>query len=63
LVNKLTYYIKLYIIYDDEYLYYVHAGLGPEIPIGKQAKNDMIWIREEFSYSTCIDTGCAYGEC
>lgn len=52
MVNKLTYYIKLYIIYDDEYLYYVHAGLGPEIPIGKQAKNDMIWIREELLYST-----------
>ena len=27
---------------------FVHAGLRPHVPIHKQTKNDMIWIREPF---------------
>ena len=27
---------------------FVHAGLRPDIPLDRQAENDLLWIREEF---------------
>ena len=27
---------------------FVHAGLRPDIPVDRQAENDLLWIREEF---------------
>ena len=32
---------------SEEYLF-VHAGLRPRIPLEKQKKDDILWIREEF---------------
>jgi serine/threonine protein phosphatase 1 len=32
---------------------FVHAGLKPNIPLGKQSIDDLVWIRDEFIYSDC----------
>ncbi len=36
-----------YYFIEDKYLF-VHGGVRPNIPIEKQDKRDLIWIREEF---------------
>lgn len=36
----------------DNYIF-VHAGLKPNIPLGKQSIDDLVWIRDEFIYSDC----------
>lgn len=35
---------------DDEHIF-VHAGLRPEVPLNEQRREDMLWIRDEFSNS------------
>ena len=44
-LKNLSYY------YEDDKHYYVHAGFQPGVPIEKQDKETMIWIREQFLYS------------
>lgn len=29
-------------------LFFVHAGVRPGVPLGQQAENDLVWIRQEF---------------
>lgn len=36
---------------EGDYIF-VHAGLRPGIPIAQQRGNDMMWIRDEFLYSS-----------
>lgn len=31
--------------------FFVHAGVRPDVPIGAQAAEDLMWIRDEFLYS------------
>ncbi len=37
--------------YETEDYIFVHAGLAPGIPLEKQSRGSMLWIREEFIYS------------
>ncbi len=41
--------LKLYHETDD-YIF-VHAGLRPGVPLARQDRRDMVWIRQEFIYS------------
>jgi serine/threonine protein phosphatase 1 len=36
---------------NDDYLF-VHAGVRDGIPVNEQSEEDLLWIREEFIYST-----------
>lgn len=38
--------------YKDKNFIYVHAGLDLTKPLNKQAKETLLWIREDFIYST-----------
>ena len=42
---------------QGKYLF-VHAGVKPGVPLGKQRKNDLLWIRDEFL--DCEDHGLPY---
>ena len=41
--------LKLY--YEDDYFYYVHAGLRPHVKIEDNDRDDIIWIRYDFLLS------------
>ncbi len=41
--------LKLY--YEDDYFYYVHAGLRPHVEIEDNDRDDIIWIRYDFLLS------------
>jgi serine/threonine protein phosphatase 1 len=36
---------------EGDYLF-VHAGIRPGVPLEKQSREDLLWIRDEFLYST-----------
>lgn len=38
----------LRIFYETEHFIFVHAGLRPGLPPGKQQEHDLLWIRDEF---------------
>lgn len=37
--------------YEDNYRFYVHAGVYPDIPLDRQVREVMMWVREEFLMS------------
>jgi serine/threonine protein phosphatase 1 len=39
--------------HETEDYIFVHAGMRPHIPLGRQAQSDLLWIREEFVRSDC----------
>jgi len=39
--------------WETEDYIFVHAGLRPGIPLGRQDKDDMVWIRGEFIFARC----------
>jgi serine/threonine protein phosphatase 1 len=43
---------KLPKYHEDEYCIFVHAGIDPTKPMNKQSEYDLLWIREDFIYST-----------
>jgi serine/threonine protein phosphatase 1 len=38
-------------MHEDEGYVYVHAGLRPGVPLEKQSREDLLWIRDEFIFS------------
>ncbi|HEY4602165.1 MAG TPA: metallophosphoesterase family protein [Cerasibacillus sp.] len=40
--------LPLYLIDDDNRCVYVHAGFKSGVPLSKQKREDMLWIRHEF---------------
>jgi len=35
--------------YDDGQRFFVHAGVRPGVPLDRQNRDDLLWIREPFS--------------
>ena len=42
---------SLFLYYKTDKYLFVHAGLKPGIPLDRQEKDDLLWIRDEFIYS------------
>jgi serine/threonine protein phosphatase 1 len=42
----------LNLFYETDDYIFVHAGLRDGIPLNQQTEEDLLWIREEFIYST-----------
>jgi serine/threonine protein phosphatase 1 len=43
---------ELPLFYDDGLRFFVHAGIRPGVPLDRQTREDMLWIREPFLSST-----------
>ena len=50
--DHLEFLLSLQLIHETEEYIFVHAGLRDAIPLEEQAEEDLLWIREEFIYST-----------
>jgi serine/threonine protein phosphatase 1 len=50
--DHLEFLISLQLIHETQDYIFVHAGLRDAIPLEEQAEEDLLWIREEFIYST-----------
>ncbi len=50
--DHLTWIRNLPTHYDDGQRFFVHAGIRPGIPLDRQTRDDMLWIREPFLSST-----------
>jgi Calcineurin-like phosphoesterase len=50
--DHLEFLLALKPYYETEDYIFVHAGLRDGIPIEEQSEEDLMWIREEFIYST-----------
>jgi len=46
--SHLDFLSSLYLYYETERFLFVHAGLRPGIPLEKQERTDLLWIRGEF---------------
>jgi serine/threonine protein phosphatase 1 len=46
--EHLAWFRSLPLAYDDGRRYFVHAGVDPHVPLGKQHEHDQLWIREPF---------------
>jgi serine/threonine protein phosphatase 1 len=46
--DHLKWFAALPLSISDEKRFFVHAGIRPGVPLKKQAKDDMLWIREQF---------------
>jgi serine/threonine protein phosphatase 1 len=46
--DHIDFFQSLMLYYETDNFIFVHAGLRPGIPLGKQKKNDLLWIRDEF---------------
>lgn len=42
----------LCLFYDDGQRFYVHAGIDPNAPLGRQSRDSLLWIREPFLSTT-----------
>lgn len=40
--------LKRPLYYQTDRYIFVHAGIKPDIPINKQSRDDLLWIREDF---------------
>lgn len=49
--RHLAWMADLPLFHEDEYRFFVHAGLNPRHPRDKQTEYDMLWIRERFLLS------------
>jgi serine/threonine protein phosphatase 1 len=48
--------------YEDKRYIYVHAGVKPGVPMFKQQRHDLIWIRDDFIFSpTGLDKKVVFG--
>jgi len=50
--SHITFYNSLKPYFELEDYYLIHAGFRPGVPMARQSKTDMIWIREPFISST-----------
>lgn len=50
--NHMEFFTTLLPFYETEHYIFVHAGLRPGIPLMKQAREDLIWIRYDFIRSS-----------
>lgn len=46
-----TFFINLSVYYEDEYYFFAHAGINPNVPLSEQTEHDLLWIRDEFERS------------
>jgi serine/threonine protein phosphatase 1 len=49
--EHLEFFRSLHLYYQTDDYVFVHAGLRENVPLGSQAKMDLLWIRDEFIYS------------
>lgn len=47
-LEHITFLRRLELYYETDDYIFVHAGLKPGIPLGRQDQHDIIWIRESF---------------
>jgi serine/threonine protein phosphatase 1 len=47
-----AFYARLALSFASGGYFFVHAGVRPGVPLGRQHADDLIWIRDEFLYST-----------
>lgn len=47
----LEFFNSLHLYYQTDDYIFVHAGLRKKVPLEKQEKTDLLWIRDEFIYS------------
>ncbi|HPD21845.1 MAG: metallophosphoesterase family protein [Desulfomonilia bacterium] len=45
------FYANLRWYYEDRYYIYVHAGIRPGVPMFRQERHDLAWIRDDFIFS------------
>ncbi len=38
----------LQLFHETEHLFFVHAGIRPDVPLADQNEHDLLWIRQEF---------------
>ncbi|RLB05758.1 MAG: serine/threonine protein phosphatase [Deltaproteobacteria bacterium] len=50
--DHLNFFYNLELYYETEDYIFVHAGLRDDVPLNAQTEEDLLWIREEFIYST-----------
>ena len=50
--DHLEFLLSLDLFYENDDYLFVHAGVRDGIPITEQSEEDLLWIREEFIYST-----------
>ncbi len=50
--EHLDFYNNLALYHETDDYIFVHAGLRDQIPLNSQSEEDLLWIREEFIYST-----------
>jgi serine/threonine protein phosphatase 1 len=56
------FYAELRWCYEDMRYIYVHAGVRPGVPMFRQERNDLVWIRDEFIFSpTGLDKKVVFG--
>lgn len=48
--NHIRWYKKLYLNWQDDRRYYVHAGIDPSYPLDRQTRSTRLWIREQFLF-------------
>jgi len=49
--EHLEFFNSLHLYYQTDDYIFVHAGLRKKVPLEKQEKMDLLWIRDEFIYS------------
>ena len=49
--EHLEFFSSLHLYYQTDDYIFVHAGLRKKVPLEKQDKTDLLWIRDEFIYS------------
>lgn len=49
--NDIEWMKKLPLYYEDDNFVYVHAGIDVSVPMNKQKRNTLLWIREQFIYN------------
>ncbi|MDI3517188.1 MAG: serine/threonine protein phosphatase 1 [Thermotogota bacterium] len=50
--NHLDFILNTRLYHEEDDFLFVHAGVRPGIPLEEQDPFDMLWIREEFIYSS-----------
>ena len=50
--EHLEFFQGLHLYYETDRYIFVHAGLRPGVPLEQQDPHELVWIRDEFLYST-----------
>jgi serine/threonine protein phosphatase 1 len=50
--GDIAWFNSLCLFYDDGQRFYVHAGIDPREPLGRQSRESLLWMREPFLSTT-----------